>query len=402
MAEPTIDELKWLMLSDLAIRRRRQTHALVQLKECAHIAALQTIDVRLHLLENTAEPVSVPGLLWDAALAASLGFAGGLVVKGLTSVFNDVLRSRLAFVMFPKSDLGHWAKDQLNRDYERRVGVYKKMLDELYKERFPPADRVVMKGAIRPVLKNAEIEFDMFKRGFLDEPNIRLLYHEMTFAAVDPIIAKAADLVTVQALIAKLSAPGSPELNQQDLPTAAVLRNALSFFNRQIETQDLVIDELEIAVTSGTLTDTELKQFSALIYAQSQAKPESVILNQDLWIRFFELCIWVALYPDIGKQKHRIDNVPPRLLNYLIKRIYANEGQDKDLRRPMTILESAMAKVGPQRSVIKSIFGKDPLASDGLPQGVKEQAITDLAERWRSCGTGMEAAMRRLYPGAFA
>jgi hypothetical protein len=408
MAEPSTTELKYHLRRDFALRRRRQRHSLAQLKDCAHIAALQTIDVRIHLLENPEAPSGVQSILWDAAVAACFGFAGGLIVKGLTSVFNDILRTRWAFALFPKSDLGLWTKQQMGREYDRQVGGYKKMLELLYKERFTPEQRATMKDEITPVLKKAQQEFHFFQKGFLDQPDVRLLYHEATFKMVDPLIAKAGDVAAVkQLLLAAVAEKGGTELDQKDLPTASVIRDALAFFNRQSEAQEIVLDELEIAVDSDAYTHADLKALSGMFYAQQLADAESVLLEQDMWIRYFELCIWVSLYPDIGGSEHRIhnigssdvgiQNVPTRLSDYLLKRIYSGEKKDSRLGRPLTILEQSMLKTDPQRVFLTATGKKSKSQEILLPNGVKEQALIILIERCRSCAIGMRGAIDRLY-----
>jgi hypothetical protein len=204
--------------------RRLQAFSLAMLRDTALLAAFQAIDVRLSILEKPdRKSITVGDIIWEAAVAICLGRAGSVVEKGLTTLFESILKTRLAFSIVPKTDLGSWLQGQLSTQLKSKV---------ISKQEFKIATDALLRDA-----------------------DVKLIYHEFTFKAVDPGIKAAADVKSVQETFAKLLVDEKPTDDGlgRDLATVAVLRNALAFFNRQILTQELMFDEFEVALAAGNI-----------------------------------------------------------------------------------------------------------------------------------------------------
>jgi hypothetical protein len=105
----------------LAKYRQRHSYGLMMLKESAAIAAFQVIDTRLATLEGAGK-VPLSQVLWDAAITAGLNMvAGPMIAKGVTALFNSLLKTRLALAIVPKSDLGAWLNYQFKKEWENKV-----------------------------------------------------------------------------------------------------------------------------------------------------------------------------------------------------------------------------------------------------------------------------------------
>lgn len=410
MADTTPDQglsdQTYLLRGALSKHRRRQTYGLTMMRESAVLAAFQTVDVRLSLLEHKGEEkATLSGLVWEAAVAACFGVAGSLVEKGLTAVFNSILKTRLAFSLVPKTELGAWVKEHQDREWERRIGKYERLLKDRYKISKNPAETATMWDDYRALLRDERREIKLFQRGFLDQNDVHLLYHELTFKAVDPLIKAAADVSAVQASLAKLllADPSSP-LNVADTPTVRVLRSALEFFDRQLETQQLVLDEFDLALACGRYSAEEVEKLASILVPGADAPFESIALNLDVWIRFFEFCIWVTLYPDIGTKPGKVENVPEALTAYLLHRVFVDGKADPELGRPLTVLENAVLASNPAAGAVAWLHRKlgssgvsDALDAEKAAAFANPRALADLATAWRDLSANMEKATRKLY-----
>jgi hypothetical protein len=409
---PSAEELAeatYLIRRAVASHRRRQTYALSMIETSATLAALQTIDARLALLaQKDAKPVTISGLIWEAAVTACFGFAGSLVARGLASAFNSILSTRLAFAVLPKTELGAWFHKQQKDAIEKRVGSYRQLLKDRYKHSTDPAEIATMLDDYRPLLATEAAELKLFERGFLDQEDLRLLYHEGTYKAVDPLIRAASDVKGVRDTLAGLASGESTGLHDYgDLPTARVLRSALEFFARQRETQARVLDDMDLAVASGRYDGEELGRLALILLPGSEAPADSLTLNLDTWIRFFELCTWITLYPDATTRGHRL-NIPKELESYLVRRLFA-EYKSSPVGRPFTVLESAVFKTMPQQEAIREfhvLMGSgqrsDERSAERAIERAMPQARIDLVQLWTQVGSDMAEATRKLYPRASA
>ena len=396
--------------------RRLQTYNLTMLRESAIMAAFQTVDVRLTLLEKKDEKeTTISDLIWEAAVVACFGLAGSLVEKGLTAVFNSILKTRLAYGLIPKTDLGAWVKEHQGRDWEKQVGQYRKQLKDRYKISKNPAETATMWEEYRPLLEKENADLKLFQKGFLDQNDVRLLYHELTFKAVDPLIKSASNVVGVTENLKKLLRNESTleDSNAKDLPTVRVLRSALEFFNRQIETQHLVLDEFDLALACGQYSQEEAEKLSLILIPGAEASFDSIGLNLDIWIRFFEFCIWVTLFPGersiegINTSQPHIPDVPIELQNYLIKRMFTKYDRLLDNGRPFTILEDAIGMTSPNRAVMNRLHniqgrsgisdGRNSKQSSEVIKDARTQAIINLNTAWKSLSKNMSDATQKLY-----
>lgn len=168
--ETAVAEQIYILRGALAKHRRLQTYNLTMLRDSAVLAAFQTVDLRLTSLERKGqEPTTLSSLLLEAAMVACFSFTGSLVLRGLTAVFNSILKSRLAFAIVPKSPLGLWVKDQFHRDWDNRIGQYRKQLKDRYKIIREAGERANRYDDYRKLLANEEADLKLFQRGFLDQ-----------------------------------------------------------------------------------------------------------------------------------------------------------------------------------------------------------------------------------------
>jgi len=321
-----------------------------------------------------------------------------MIAKGVTALFNSLLKTRLALAIVPKSDLGAWLNYQFKKEWENKIEAYRRLLKTSYPTN--PATAAAAWDEYRPLLEKEEAEIKLFQKGFLDQNDVRPLYHEATFKLVDSAVAAASTVGAVRAKLVALATP-NPTQGQlgSDLPTAHVVRNALEFFVRQIETQNLVLSEIDLALASGRYSGTEMDQLALILLPGSQTF-DSFAINLDVWIRYFEFCIWVTLYPDIGGTQGKIENVPDNVQTYLLHRILANDDAVVEgSNRPPTIWESATRKANPQQQTVKKIredqgLHLTPSDIDNMIQAV---AIRDLEKMWRTVSADMQEATRKLY-----
>ena len=266
-----------------------------------------------------------------------------------------------------------------------------------------PAAAATTWDDFRPLLQKEEAEIKLFQKGFLDQNDVRPLYHEATFKAINSAVAAASNVEGVRAKLATLTtvdpAQGQPG---SDLPTAHVVRSAFEFFVRQIETQNLVLDEIDLALASGRYSEAEMDQLALVLLPGSEAL-DSFALNLDVWIRYFEFCIWVTLYPDIGNTQGKIENVPDNVQTYLLHRILANDNSTpQGSNRPRTIWESATREGAPElqaRDVFRTNRGLERAPSADDDETIRTRAILDLAKMWRAVAGNMQEATRKLYAG---
>ena len=138
---------------------------------------------------------------------------------------------------------------------------------------------------------------------------------------------------------------------------------------------------------------------------------ESIALNLDIWIRFFEFCIWVTLFPgnkelaggDKPGQSY-ITNVPRELQDYLIRRIFTKYQRLSENQSPRTILEDAVFDVMPRREVIRdfhALMGRsrsdDNHSSEEAILAARNTAILNLQKAWNKLSADMAKATRNLY-----
>lgn len=412
LTDPASPEQIYVLRRALIKHRRLQTYSLTMLRESAIMAAFQTVEVRLTMLENKGqEETTISDLIWEATVAACFGYAGSLVERGLTATFNSILKTRVAYTILPKTELGGWVKEHQSREWESRVGKYSKQLKDRYKISRNPAETATMWDEFRPLLRKEEADLKLFQQGFLDQNDVRLLYHEFTFKAVDPLIKSASNLEGITENLKKLLInKGATPLNKEDYPTVRVLRSALEFFDRQIETQHLVLDEFDLALACGRYTAEEFETLWPILIPGADAFFDSITLNLDIWIRFFEFCIWVTLFPGeklvkgLNRPPAYIDNVPRgELQTYLIKRILAKYERLPDNSRPPTILEDAFSRTRPNRDVqtylatVKRGAKPDNDLSNRAIEWASPEALNNLAAAWTKMSADMAQATRKLY-----
>jgi hypothetical protein len=83
--------------------------------------------------------------------------------------------------------------------------------------------------------------------------------------------------------------------------------------------------------------------------ASGEAGIASLSLTFDIWIRFFEFCIWVTLFPGskIPVRRSGIDyniSIPGEIQEYLIRRLYVSYDVSTPGERPPTFYEQAMTR----------------------------------------------------------
>lgn len=409
--EPALADQIYFLRRALIKHRRLQTYSLTMLRESAIMAAFQTVEVRLTMLEKKDQKeTTISDVIWEAAVMACFLYGGSLIEKGLTAVFNSILKTRLAYGLAPKTELGAWLKEHQDHEWEKRIGHYRKQLKDRYKISHNPAETATMWDEYRELLGKEDADLKLFQKGFLDQNDVRLLYHEFTFKAVDPLIKSASNLESVTLNLKKLliDEPATP-LNAEDFPTVRVLRSALEFFDRQIETQHLVLDEFDLALACGRYTAEEAEKLSLILIPGADASFDSISLNLDIWIRFFEFCIWVTLFPgeksiQVNRGESYLTNVPRELQDYLIKRIFTKYERLPENGRPFTILENAIFETMEQREVQRDFDASrgrakpnDGRSSEKAIEAAKPQAIINLLAAWSNLSTNMAQATKKLY-----
>jgi len=396
MADDLLQQLRSQAINRIAVCRRRQLHALNQMKECVFIAAHQVTEIRLQRLEQPPTP-GLGSLLFEAAVAECFGFAGRTVVTFLKGVFNDILRTRMAFALLPKSDLGLALRNDLRTLRAQEVGKYEQILENLSKQKLTPVEKATRYDEIKSVLKEARAGFNVFQAGFLDEPEIRSLYHESTFKMVDSVIEKAANPDELKRLVrAATSGQDNSARSSGELPIASMVRSAVSYYNRQIEAQERATDELTTAATY-LYDKSELLKLLMVLGVEDQDDTRSALRTQDWCIRWTEFCIWTRLYPDVGKSGAKLVNLPEELLQYLLKRMYVIHGDEGSSERLRTIAEVAKKRVTPQNQFILATgHALKPEDDEGWGQGELESANIILAQQWRACVMSIDNASRRL------
>ncbi len=404
----------------LAKHRRDQMYRLATLRDSAVMAAFQTVDVRLKQLELASQPkqATVEDLIWEAAIAGCFNVAGGLIEKGLAEVFTSILKTRLAFAVAPKTDLGLWVKNQHAKEWDRLVGQYKRQLADKSGPDLSPLDRI----AYREIVDVTGRDIKLFQKGFLDQPEVRLLYHDMTFKVVDPLIKSASNVTEMSAKLKRLvidppaSQLDSADIDSSDTPMVRMLRSALEFFNRQIETQNRVIDEFDLALSSNRYGQAELDLFANILIpgtgiagdvTDTADEAQSLMLNLDVWIRYFEFCVWVMLFPETGGitkvgSNPQLKNVPVDLQEYLIRRLFVGS-KVPGIGRPLTILEHAIVQSRNNRVLIRALSrtrtsgpGDDATLTSAIVFS-REQAIMNLHDAWALLASNMNRATQQLY-----
>jgi hypothetical protein len=195
-----------------------------------------------------------------------------------------------------------------------------------------------------------------------------------------------------------------------------MLRSALEFFNRQIETQNRVIDEFDLALSSNRYGQAELDLFANILIpgtgiagdvTDTADEAQSLMLNLDVWIRYFEFCVWVMLFPETGGitkvgSNPQLKNVPVDLQEYLIRRLFVGS-KVPGIGRPLTILEHAIVQSRNNRVLIRALSrtrtsgpGDDATLTSAIVFS-REQAIMNLHDAWALLASNMNRATQQLY-----
>jgi hypothetical protein len=363
---PGIDrDTKVTILRQIALQRRRQELLLDTLGDAARLAAQQVQDKRIEILERKA----TPEFSWQSAIFEILlsfipfsAIAGKFLSTVLTDVVNSVLRTRLGFALFSKSEMGLWL-----------AGATQNMIRQVESQAtLNDFDKQLAIFGVRQT-----------QSSFLQTENVRVFYSDF----VNKLSDGNALLATATQVHSSLEKIGHWELKAEDTPGVAVADLALTFVRRQKAAQNLVLDSLALEVQNDLLDAEQAISLAEFLF-QGNAYLDRVIQDLELLkiraARFLEMAIWNRFYPDVNWSSGQgadpqLTGVADKLSDYFISRFL--------------VPDSTRAARGPAETLTYAQFYR-----------TKAEAVIHLGRDWNeltqeqnACQEGLQRAFRRVW-----
>lgn len=195
----------------------------------------------------------------------------------------------------------------------------------------------------------------------LDDVKVQQYYFKCAENLSEEFVTGAYKL---RAKIAGFPRPRHPAKYAGDAGTTQIMELVQRWYRRQLNTVEITDRELRNAIVLNNVLPDHISKLKKLLSPEEKIQVDLVDLKRD-YMRFFEVCMWVLMYPGIAGNPNDIvpesltwnkGDVPTALADYWIRRFPYPEAEGDMSFAEVTAGRNRLSKETPTRALRKNSF----------------------------------------------